>query len=51
MIYTNPLRDVQAVPPDGYCDRCGGELYGDEAQHDLCPECEKEEEIWEETQP
>lgn len=44
MINTNPLRDLQTIPPSGYCAHCGGELYGDEAQHELCPECEKEEE-------
>ena len=43
-INTNPLRDMQDEPPAGYCERCGGELYGDEAQKDLCPKCEKEEE-------
>lgn len=38
-----PLRDTQEEAPAGYCARCGAELYGDEAQRGLCPECEKEE--------
>lgn len=41
MIWTDPLRDLQTIPPAGYCARCGGELYGDE---DLCPDCKNEEE-------
>lgn len=39
MIWTDPLRDIQTIPPAGYC-RCGAELYGDET---ACPDCEKEE--------
>lgn len=39
MIWTDPLRDIQTIPPTGYC-RCGAELYGDET---VCPDCEKEE--------
>ena len=39
MIWTDPLRDIQTIPPPGYC-RCGAELYGAET---ICPDCEKEE--------
>lgn len=39
-----PLRDIQRETPAGYCIWCGAELYGDEAQRELCPECEKEDE-------
>lgn len=43
MVRPYPLRDTQEEAPAGYCIRCGAELYGDEAQRELCPECEKEE--------
>lgn len=43
MMWTDPLRDPQDEPPAGRCARCGGELYGDEALDDLCPECKEEE--------
>lgn len=36
------LRDMQDVPPKGYCIRCGGELY----QYDddfICRECMEED--------
>ena len=39
MIWTDPLRGIQTIPPTGYC-RCGAELYGVET---ICPDCEKEE--------
>lgn len=39
MIWTDPLRDIQTIPPTGYC-LCGNELYGVET---ICPDCEKEE--------
>lgn len=39
MIWTDPLRDIQTIPPTGYC-RCGAELYGVET---ICPDCEKDE--------
>lgn len=39
MIWTDPLRDIQTIPPTGYC-WCGAELYGAET---ICPDCEKEE--------
>lgn len=39
MIWTDPLRDIQTIPPTGYC-CCGAELYGAET---ICPDCEKEE--------
>lgn len=39
MIWTDPLRDIQTIPPTGYC-RCGAELYVAET---ICPACEKEE--------
>lgn len=39
MIWTDPLLDIQTIPPTGYC-RCGAELYGAET---ICPDCEKEE--------
>lgn len=43
MVRPYPLRDTQKEAPAGYCDRCGCELYGEEAQRGLCLECEKEE--------
>lgn len=44
MLIRDPLRDKQAAPPLDYCERCGGELYGSEAEPDengrvYCPEC------------
>ena len=39
MIWTDPLRDIQTIPPTGDC-RCGAELSGAET---ICPDCEKEE--------
>ena len=38
-----PLRDMQDEPPAGYCARCSGELYGDEAVDGLCPDCKEDE--------
>ena len=40
MIWTDPLRDVQTIPPTGCC-RCGAELYGAET---ICPDCKEENE-------
>ena len=40
MIWTDPLRDIQTIPPTGYY-RCGAELYGDE---EACPDCKEENE-------
>ena len=39
MIYVDPLRDVQIIPPTGHC-LCGNELYGAET---ICPDCKEEE--------
>lgn len=33
-----PYEDPQTSAPIGYCEICGGELYGDE--HEICGECE-----------
>lgn len=35
------LRDAQAVPPVGYCARCGAELYSCD-EGNLCSECNAE---------
>ena len=40
MIYTDPLRDVQTVPPVGTCARCGCELYPYEGE--ICEQCKEE---------
>lgn len=42
--------DAQNRPPEAYCDRCQGELWGYEAEpddfgHTLCPECREELDI------
>lgn len=39
-INTNPLRDIQTIPPTRYC-RCVADLYGDEEE---CPDCKEENE-------
>ena len=36
-VWTDPLRDMQQIPPVGWCRRRQGELYGEESG--LCPEC------------
>lgn len=36
----DPLRDEQERPPVGECARCGGEIYGMDA--DLCADCDTE---------
>ena len=40
MIWTDPLRDIQTIPPTGCC-RCGCELYPyDEGE--ICEKCKEE---------
>lgn len=40
MIWTDPLRDIQTIPPTRYC-RCGCELYPyDEGE--ICEKCKEE---------
>ena len=39
-VWTDPLRDVQRVPPAGWCGQCGLELYGEERE--LCARCRAE---------
>lgn len=39
MIWTDPLRDIQTIPPTGYC-RCGAELYGEDGE--ICEKCKEE---------
>ena len=39
-VWTDPLRDVQRVPPAEWCRLCGAELYGQERE--LCPLCRAE---------
>ena len=39
-VWTDPLRDVQRIPPAEWCRLCGAELYGQERE--LCPLCRAE---------
>jgi len=38
-VWTDPLRDMQRLPPCGRCPVCGAELYGEEAGR--CPQCRR----------
>lgn len=47
MMVLDPLRDAQDTAPLDYCERCGGELYGSEAEPDengraYCSKCREE---------
>lgn len=42
-IWTDPLRDVQCLPPAAWCRRCRGELYA-ATPDGLCPQCSQETE-------
>ncbi len=44
----DPLRDMQDMPPTGYCARCGGEIYAAEPDT-LCSFCAEEMEEEDET--
>ena len=43
-----PLRDVQALPPVGWCARCGCELYSYD-EEEICESCKEEMEEMEAT--